>query len=323
MVIQGNVCDGQQVLHLSGLFEEHRDRMWYFVQPGGNWGDYLIYAGAEALARRLRLKWTTLDYRNFDPTDIPAGAAIYLHGSGGFNPWGSRRAFSNLERALSVTGALVVQGPQTAEIGSPETKELLVDACKDRRAEAVHFFARERNTFAFLNDALPADMRIHLDHDTALHLTPSDILALADLRSLPDGRYTLFVSRADDEAPASEPTEEGDLAVMDPAYFAVDFKHWIRIHAFARRIITNRLHSSIVGSLLGKPVVLMAGSYHKNRSIWEQSLRERGVEWREEQVWLQSLVKKSARSSLADMLSRSHSWKLQRAAMWIRGVPLR
>ena len=97
---------------LEDIFRLHQQKEWYFVRPGGNWGDHLIYAGAEALARRIGINWKDIDYRDFDPGALGNGTAIYLHGGGGFNPWGSKRALTNLSKALSSAVDLVVQGPQ-------------------------------------------------------------------------------------------------------------------------------------------------------------------------------------------------------------------
>jgi hypothetical protein len=41
------------------------DREMLFVQPGGNWGDSLIYLGAETLAKRLELRCKQLTYEEF------------------------------------------------------------------------------------------------------------------------------------------------------------------------------------------------------------------------------------------------------------------
>ena len=46
--------------------------------------------------------------------------------------------------------------------------------------------------------------------------------------------------------------------------------------------MTDRLHSAILGTILGIPVTLMPNSYHKNRAVWEYSLSERGVKWLDE-----------------------------------------
>lgn len=300
---------------LAAILRANRDRDWFFVKPGGNWGDGLIYAGAESLGRRLGLSWADLDFNTFEVERIPRGAAIYLHGGGGFNPWGSGRAFVNLHRALSIPDALVVQGPQTVESRSEDTTRLFGKALAGAAAQAVHFFARERSSLEYLRKTLPRSIEIHLDHDTAFHLDQGETLRIGGLETPPPGRYTLLVSRKDDEAPLQRPKGGTREVVMDPAYYASSFAHWIRIHAFADLIRTNRLHSAIVGSLLGKPVQLMAGSYHKNRSIWEFSLEGRGVQWCE----TLPADPRDGHVALPAWLTRS--WKVHRALMWLKGVP--
>lgn len=306
---------------LAELLRQHSHREWYFVQPGGNWGDHLIYAGAEALATRLGLSWKSYDFRDFDSSRVPAGAAIYLHGGGGFNPWGSRRAFANLRNAVGVQNAIVIQGPQTADLMSELTVSLFAETFQSSRAATICFYARERNTLDFLKATLPTFVSIGLDHDTALHLQQSDVTRLAHLDSVPPGRYHLLVSRDDDEVPATQPLADHRSVVMDPGYFARSFGHWIRIHAFAKSIRSNRLHSAIVGALLGKPVTLMGGSYHKNRSIWEYSLKDLGVTWYAEPNAAISQSDDSKTHTPATIFQKS--WKVRRAKMWLKGVPLK
>lgn len=304
---------------LAALFSANRERRWYFVKSGGNWGDHLIYAGAESLACSLGLRWVSLDYRSFDTADLPAGSAIYLHGGGGLNPWCSGRAFANMRRAMRVPDALVIQGPQTCDIASEETKALFASALAETNAAKRHFFTRELTSARFLAEVLPGDFSLHVDHDTALHLPLDELLAQAGLRKAPQGRYKLIVSREDDETSPSGPLSAGQDAVrLDPAYYASSFSHWLRIHAFATHITSNRLHSAIVGSLLGKPVELLPGSYHKNRSVWEFSMKDRGVEWRDR------LDEPATREPSLDWLPRKirNSWKVRRTFMRLRGVPL-
>ena len=306
---------------LEELFRQHKHREWHFVQPGGNWGDQLIYAGAEALAKRLGLTWKNHDFRDFDPSRLQPGAAIYLHGSGGFNPWGSKRAFTNLKNALTVSDAIVVQGPQTSDVLSELTTNLFAEAFQSARTHNVFFYAREKSTLEFVKAKLPTFVSIGLDRDTALHLRQSDILRLANLDTVPPGRYHLLVSRDDDEVPNTQPIAENGAVVMDPGYFARSFEHWIRIHAFARTIRSNRLHSSIAGAILGKPVTLMGGSYHKNKSIWEYSLKDLGVLWSDESAATDSRQPAPKPNSLSKLLSTS--WKGKRALLWLKGVPLK
>ena len=70
-------------------------------------------------------------------------------------------------------------------------------------------------------------------------------------------------------------------APVDPVRYSYSFKHWVRLHARAASIVTNRLHSAICGSILGVPTTLLPNNYHKARGVWEQSLAARGVQWAE------------------------------------------
>lgn len=304
---------------LAQLLRKHSDREWLFVSPGGNWGDQLIYEGAYQLARRLGLNWRAIDPGEFDPSRLPEGVALYLQGGGGLNPWGSRRAFKNLKASLSVPEALVVQGPQTCDVSAAEMPALFADAFAGARAGEVHMFARERSSHAYMQRHVPSSAEVHLDHDTALHLCQADMLVLGGLQALPNGRYVLLVSRADDEMPDSALPTTHAAVTLDPAYFATSLSHWVRVHAYSTRIATNRLHSAIGSMLLGRQVTLMPGSYHKNRSIWEYSLSHRGVSWADH-----APVEPQSGVNWMRMLPPvvAKSWKVQRFGMWLRGVPV-
>lgn len=303
---------------LEDIFRLHQQKEWYFVRPGGNWGDHLIYAGAEALARRIGINWKDIDYRDFDPGALGNGTAIYLHGGGGFNPWGSKRALTNLSKALSSAVDLVVQGPQTAETQSEELAALFSAIFAEAGSAEVHIFSRDPVTLEFLQAILPSGTNIHLDHDTAFQLTLADLLSLAGLNQMPHGRYRLLVVREDDEQPARPPTSVEKSVTLDPAYFANSFRHWLRIHAYAREIISNRLHSAIAGAIMDKSVTIMAGRYHKNRSIWEFSLSKRGVLWSKDE----GNGTERARKQPIYPTWLMRSWKVRRAILRLKGIPL-
>lgn len=303
---------------LEEIFRQNNEKEWIFVKPGGNFGDHLIYSGAEALARRVGIKWIDRDYLNFDPSAFSRSSAIYLHGGGGFNPWGSRRAFTMLSKALHANVDLVVQGPQTADTVSEATVSLFQEAFVQVNSAEVHVFARENTTRDYFSGILPNGTSIHLDHDTAFHLNKQDISGLAELRRIPSGRYNLLVAREDDEAPPKAPFAGRTFVTLDPAYFATNFRHWLRIHAYAKAVFSNRLHSAIASAIMGKPVVVMAGKYHKNKSIWMYSLKDKGVEWIDgESINKDNTIMKNRETSWLN-----NSWKLRRAKMWLKGIPL-
>ena len=157
-----------------------------------------------------------------------------------------------------------------------------------------------------------------MDEDTAFALDPSDLIRLSRAPARPRGRYDLIVSRKDDEMPQERPGALGRGVELDPALYATSFEHWIRIHLHAKTIVTNRLHSAILGAIYGIPVTLMPGSYHKNRSVWEFSLKCRGVEWAD--APLAGSFRTKGDSNLMPAFLR-RSWKIQRLVMRLRGVP--
>jgi exopolysaccharide biosynthesis predicted pyruvyltransferase EpsI len=305
-------------IKLASLFTAHRHRAWYFVASGGNWGDSLIYAGAKTHARSLGLRWTDLDYRGIDSTPPPSGACIYLHGGGGLNSWCSGRAFSNLRRALRVPDALVIQGPQTCDTTNDESKALFASAFGGSMCREIHFFAREITSAHLLAEILPPSVRLYLDHDTAFAFEEKDVLAVAGVQVMPRGKYDLVVIREDNEQPAPNATGMRSSGIaLDPAYVATSFEHWVRMHVYARSISTNRLHSAIIGAICGKPVTLGPSSSHKNKSVWQHSLADRGVRWAESihppRAWLWSLMPNRVQNS----------YKVRQLRLALHGVPLR
>lgn len=303
---------------LADALRQFDGREILFVEPGGNWGDYLIYLGATTLARRLGLRWTRLTYAEFIARSPERDRPVYIHGGGGFNLFCSGKAPSAFLFAVSRYRGPVILGPTTVDDADGFVESTLLPGLRQRIASDVVMFVRERTSFSALAGRLPDDIALHLDHDTAFQLTLEDTL-----NGRPQGsRYELLALREDNEAPAQ--TLDGRYAGvrLDPAYYARSFDHWIRIHALASRIITNRTHSSIVGALLGKPTTLLGGSYHKNRSLWEYSLKPRGVGWldpgddpanghREADSWQElPVIRRVVRS-----------WKVQRTLKRLRGVP--
>lgn len=305
---------------LTAVFERHRDRHFLFVEPGGNWGDYLIYRGADHLARRIGINFVSLSYRQFIERPPEADVAVYLHGGGGFNSWYRGEDLDALCHALQYYTGPIIQGPCTAE-DSHEYLDLFASRVQGYRNDYFYLFAREIVTWRNLQGVLRDDkIQIRLNHDTAMYLTKPDILGGTTYRP----RYDLFAIREDIEKPTDRLSLNYFRGVkFDPPHYATSLEHWVRIHAHSRSIVTNRTHSAILGAVLGVPVTLLPGSYHKNRSIWEYSLRERGVNWRDWPI----NPPRAALGPVGYTLDRArNSYKLQRLRILLlplRGVPRR
>ncbi|MBL8014073.1 MAG: polysaccharide pyruvyl transferase family protein, partial [Candidatus Omnitrophica bacterium] len=136
-------------------------------------------------------------------------------------------------------------------------------------------FARDAVTYETLRSCAKDLVEIEQDHDTAFNLQRSDLLSYPT-----PGKYVLYGIRRDEEKTNLLMPDILSYCV-DPAFYCRTFKHWVYLHAYSKEIITNRMHSAILGSILGVPTSLLSNAYHKNRSVWEFSLKDRGVKWLE------------------------------------------
>lgn len=117
-------------------------------------------------------------------------------------------------------------------------------------------------------------MDLRIDHDTALHLEASD-LSRAGVGA---GTQIFYAIRDDKESWSIARRRKPFRMWFDPVPFSSTFDEWVGAGA----VITNRLHSAVVSTILEKPTVLLPNSYHKNRSVYEFSLAEWGAKWRDE-----------------------------------------
>ncbi|MEM8884429.1 MAG: polysaccharide pyruvyl transferase family protein [Planctomycetota bacterium] len=313
---------------LRDLFQAHRNRRFFMVESGGNAGDGLIVAGADFLARSEGLDTVSLTLTEFDETKVGPDDAVYIHGGGGYNPWCSGRVAESLRRAVRSEAALVIQGPQSYDDRESYTSRILPEILADAKVAEIHLFVRENTSLELLKKVDTRGARVGMDVDTALQLTAEEFRRMA---GIDEGRYHLLALREDNEAPG-EIAIQAEGVRLDPARFARSFPHWLRIHAAAKTIHANRTHSAVAGAILGVPTTLYAGSYHKNRSIWEHSLRDRGVIWGEYREVRQppdAAATPQPDAGLGGTIGRvRNSWKvrqvidrLRRIRFRMRGVP--
>ena len=301
---------------LHDLFASLKERCVVFVEPGGNWGDHLIYLGANHLAQTVEafnVRSVTCD-RFLDGGARP-GEVIYVHGGGGFVGTSSGRAARALQKAIETPGATVIQGPCTL------ADERALDALDfgAMRAARLVFFAREPRSAGIAARALPANVEQHLNEDTAFYLGRDVLLArIGAVRRC----LHLHAIREDPERNGGPRVPAGWQTVLDPARFAQSLDHWIRIHASSKTIVTDRTHSAICGAILGIPTTIFVGAYHKNRSMWEYSLESRGVTWRDHAGPVPQRSTVDPLLAYVPIPAVQQSWKLDRLAKRLRGVPL-
>uniref|UniRef100_A0A6M3M021 Putative polysaccharide pyruvyl transferase family protein n=1 Tax=viral metagenome TaxID=1070528 RepID=A0A6M3M021_9ZZZZ len=261
-------------MSLRELFEEIRGGKAVFIAPGGNQGDWMIYLGADKLADQAGLKRRAVLYKKERHASVHVFGKhkiLYLHGGGGFNSWWNWTPWLlRMLREANPRNRIII-GPTTVDVDRDYLDRVLDMDSK------MTFFARERTTFDIMQDYC-TDVR--LDHDTALHLRYGDGYMqrlVGDLKPRKD--FSLLVLRRDmerDQVPSCVKMEDFKI-VEDPCWH----KEWAKVHMHASRIVSNRSHSAIMGAVLGKDTSIFAGSYHKNRSIYDYSLKDMGVKWLE------------------------------------------
>ncbi|PID42435.1 MAG: hypothetical protein CSB48_10225 [Proteobacteria bacterium] len=294
---------------------ENREKNWFFVEPGGNYGDQLIYDGAYKLADEIGCRYEKYDFNRFMSKKPGQDEFIYIHGVGGYNSYNSGTPFDILERASSARNSTVIQGPCTVD---PSEKTLdrinrIVDAGTHKE---LSFFAREYKTYNSISNSFKTkNAFIYHDNDTAFHLDKAHLEKLyGKVRSI----YDLDVIRIDTEAVSLNPRRQSAIR-LDPAFYANSYEHWIKIHSQAKSALSNRTHSAILAAILGKPVIFFGGIYHKNRSIWEYSLKDRGVKWLNE---ADEQYFQDERTVMKLLPSRiKNSYKVIRVINSVKGLP--
>jgi exopolysaccharide biosynthesis predicted pyruvyltransferase EpsI len=305
---------------LKDIFRHYSDQEFVFVKPGGNFGDELIYFGAESLAKELGLKYTTYAISDFKNVSELENKVIYIHGGGAFNEWCSEGGWSALENACRFSGP-VIYGPCSVGENTEFLNNKFQKCIDDNKSESIIIFAREKYTYNTLR-ALPSInhefININQDIDTAFHLTKEIIEERVGSAKL---AYDFYAFREDNEGCALRHEVNYNNVMFDPAKRCQSFEHWMRVHLYAKKIITNRTHSSIIGAILKKKTYLFEGRYHKNKSIHSAVLDRMGVHWLEPNEAI-SLATKGVLDKILPEYIKS-SWRMRSLFLYLNGVPLK
>ncbi|MDO6487712.1 polysaccharide pyruvyl transferase family protein [Colwellia sp. 6_MG-2023] len=305
---------------LKDIFRNYARKEFVFVKPGGNFGDDLIYFGAESLAKELGLIFKTYSISEFKDVTELKNKVIYIHGGGAFNEWCSEGGWSALEKACSFN-CPVIYGPCSVGENPDFLNHKFKKCINNNKSESVIIFAREEytyNTLISLPSLKHEFININQDIDTAFHLTKEIIEARV-------GRgkraYDFYAFREDNEGCAQSHEVNYNNVMFDPAKRCQSFEHWMRVHLYANKIITNRTHSSIIGAILKKKTYLFEGRYHKNKSIHKEVLDNMGVQWLEPNEAI-SLAKKGMLDAILPAFIKN-SWRIRSFFLYMNGVPLK
>lgn len=272
----------------------------FFEELKGNNGDALIQMGMRELFRR----------HSIAPIASPDDAdVILLNGGGAMNdlwPEGGAQVIEGYLARFPDKELLV--GPSSFYFTQLDFASILRMAAGD-----VALFCRERHSLDFLNALdLPENVTIELGRDLAFELADSDFIA--EQRRLCSEGHILCAMRKDREGQAGVlaktsgswlprsvrkplsklrdrmvagrssglidgilsriPGSKSAEIVYRDVSVSVDFEGFCQSIRGARAIITNRLHIAILGSMLGKEIHLVCGSYHKIKGVYEFSLSD-------------------------------------------------
>jgi exopolysaccharide biosynthesis predicted pyruvyltransferase EpsI len=268
---------GIQTRQLLAVFGDLPRRHVSFVEPGGNFGDYLIWKGAYKTAELAQVPYAVVSYEQLMQRRTGPDDVIYIHGGGGFVPWWSGKPMKMLAKLSAEFRGTLILGPTTFSDDEAYIREVFRNCFHGASFKRFFLFAREKTSFDLVKKttSLPCRTEIILEHDTAFNLLREDVLADDVERS----GHVCYAIRHDKERPEGQGFNY--LSWIDPIDISDTFEQWVRFHARSNALVTNRTHSAILGAILGIPTTMLPNGYHKNRSIWEHSLSERGVQWRE------------------------------------------
>ncbi|NLV12636.1 polysaccharide pyruvyl transferase family protein [Haloarcula argentinensis] len=293
-----------EITELEKLLEQYSDEKFTLIEPGGNHGDQMIYAGLQKKAEEKEITYDSVNrlksLRNSKITKAKRGLnllsesiggakiktlelnnpdAIYIHGGGNFSDlWGSSMAtFKNITQTYPKTPIIV--GPQTYWFSETDFTKLVAD-CK----QEIHLFCREAYSYALLtNHDVPENISIHKSPDTAFYLDKGSLLKYVNKDSVsePAGEYDLIAFRNDRESVVSqteirklEASADNTISKDISDKYSTSFPEFISTVEYANTVYTDRLHVSVLSTILGTNVELYENSYYKNRGVYKYSMSD-------------------------------------------------
>lgn len=277
------------------FLDEHEGTEICTITPGGNHGDTLIHMGMvkkleeagcnyscinlEDEYRKSRIlgakyliniaAWKLGWDRGFRLLEIPEGADLILFDGGGYmnDVW---YGMVLLRQVLRRHSQPVAVAPHSFWFKGTDLMSLFAG---DR---PVTLFCRETYSFDLLSGMRKTKkVSVLLSKDTALYLNRKDLEAY--IRPS-DENYDLICFRNDKESIIPnglrrEIVEGLDRSLVCDISIKGGLDHFVSTIANAERIHTDRLHVAIVGHILRKETTLYDNLYHKNRGVYEYSLK--------------------------------------------------
>lgn len=206
------------------------------------------------------------------PAAIGGFDAIVMNGGAYLNNiWKGYRALAAiLPIARKNPDAAIIFAPQSFPTNRSDYFEEMVTSL----GEEIHLFCREIPSYTLLR-SLSFSRNVHIGRspDAALYMSA------ADFSAKPENRHVLVAPRLDRES-----IVKWNLSMMWEIWpkasirfgdvnLLPDFHTFIEVVARASKVFTDRLHVSILSSMLGKETYLLPNSYHKNKGVYDFSLK--------------------------------------------------
>ncbi len=275
---------------------ENCDKVMAVVTPGGNHGDTLIHLGLVKKLRENNIDYTCFKLEQQYKENLILGAKYIVNIA--LNRIGSATGFRLLtlpketELILFEGGGymndvwygptllrqVMRRNPQPVTVGPQSylfTHTRFDQYFTDKRP--VHLFCREEYSFEHLRKkGLPENVQYCVSPELALYLTEDD---LKEYIVEGEGGYELLSFRADKESALNslavrEVKELCENPVVSDVSMEGTMKDFVSKVYHAERVYTDRLHVAILSKILSKQVTLFGNMYHKNRGVWELSLRK-------------------------------------------------
>jgi len=278
------------------FLEENRDKYISVITPGGNHGDTLIHMGLMKKLKEYSIEYTCLNleelYRDnlllgakylvniglwrmgsdhgFKLLELPAKTDLILFEGGGYmsDIWYGPTL---LRQVMKRNPAPVAVGPQSYLF----TKTRFHQYFEDGRP--VHLFCRENYSLEHLKKkGLPSNVVSLVSPELALYLDDGDLREFIKQR---DGGYELIALRNDKESALGSSAQEGIIQMCEnPMISDISLQKtmsdFVSTVFNAEQVFTDRLHVAILSKILGKKVTLFGNKYHKNKGVWEYSLKD-------------------------------------------------
>jgi exopolysaccharide biosynthesis predicted pyruvyltransferase EpsI len=283
------------------FIETHPATKLFFDPLNGNHGDSLILMGANRVLEAA--PQTIVD-------DIDAADVIVINGGGAMNDIWKVGPERIRDYRTTHPDKPIIIGPSSFFFEKTDFKAL----CSLSKAPITLWSREKYSVDHLLKFDLPEHVTLRLGHDFAFALAGSELIENLknDLRE----KHLLVAMRGDREAAgklvakirlnalpqpikapllkirevlikrktqAQSQESVGKLDVQpdiptihEDLSLSGNFENFCDKVAHAKSIVTNRLHISILGYLLGKPVSLIPGNYHKIRGVCEWTMSHEG-----------------------------------------------